>query len=254
MMCHFLKQNLCVIAAVLILGTLTACESSQTDISSQPEKESNSTGEDSEAVQDTTLEEDKNAIIFEPTEVDRVNRIANLNMEGYIADQGWMKDCYILIFFHQISDHAASEEDSEEIAYIAESAQRMKLFLFSLESTSEPAMREVHGYDNGYLLLNDGQVLEYQYGKEYRIYDEHLQLLYEYDQTAGALQGVTEEGELWFYTNDSRLVLHKDGKVLHEVEAEGTTNGGTYLGESEGKALFRLTNSEFDSVNAFVNL
>lgn len=253
----FWKKHLCMIAVVLLLGTLTACKSSQTDSSSQPERESSSynpTGEDSEAVQDTTLEENKNAIVLESTGVNRVVRIANLGMEGYSADQGWMKDGYFLISFHPIFDHAALEENSEEIAYMEESAQTMKLLLFSLESTSEPAMLEVSGYDNGYLLLNDGQVLEYQYGKEYRIYDEHFQLLYEYDQTAGALQGVTEEGELWFYTNDSRLVLHKDGKVLHEVKAEGTANGGTYLGESEGKALFCLTDSEFDPVNAFVNL
>ena len=251
---HFLKKYLCGIAVILLLGTLIACESSQTDVSSQPEQESNVKGEHSEAVQDTTFEENKNAIVLEPTEIDRVNRIANLDMEGYTADQGWMKDGYILISFHQIPDHEASENDSEEIAYMEESVQTMKLLLFSLERTSEPAMLEVSGYDNGYLLLNDGQVLEYQYGKEYRIYDEHLQLLYEYDQTAGALQGVTEEGELWFYTNDFKLVLHKDGKVLHEVKAEGTANGGSYLGEREGKALFRLTDSEFDSVNAFVNL
>ncbi|MCI6996982.1 MAG: hypothetical protein MR936_09365 [Eubacterium sp.] len=254
---YFGKKHLCVIAVVLLLGTLTACESSQTDIPSQTEKEgssNNPTGEHSGAEQDTALEEDKYSVVLEPTGVDRVVRIANLGMEGYSADQGWMKDGYFLISFHPIYDHAASEENSEGLAYMEESAQTIKLLLFSLESTSEPAMLEVSGYDNGYLLLNDGQVLEYQYGKEYRIYDEHFQLLYEYDQTAGALQGVTEEGELWFYTNDSRLVLHKDGKVLHEVKAEGTANGGTYVGESEGKALFCLTDSEFDPVNAFVNL
>ena len=227
---HFLKKYRCVIAVVLLLGTLAACESSKTDIVSLPEKESNPAGEHSETVQDTTPGENKNAVVLEPAGVDRVNRIANLDMEGYIADQGWMRDGYILISFHQISDHAASEEDSEEIAYMGESALTRKLLLFSPERNMEPVMLEVSGYDNGYLLLNDGQVLEYQYGEGYRIYDAHFLLLYTYDQTAGVLQRMTEAGELWFYTYDSRLVLHKDGKVLREVSAEGTTQYDNVLG------------------------
>ena len=39
---YFGKKHLCVIAVVLLLGTLTACESSQTDIPSQTEKEGSS--------------------------------------------------------------------------------------------------------------------------------------------------------------------------------------------------------------------
>ena len=102
---YFGKKHLCVIAVVLLLGTLTACESSQTDIPSQTEKEgssNNPTGEHSEAEQDTALEEDKYSVVLEPTGVDRVVRIANLGMEGYSADQGWMKDGYFLISFHPI--------------------------------------------------------------------------------------------------------------------------------------------------------
>ena len=72
---YFGKKHLCVIAVVLLLGTLTACESSQTDIPSQTEKEgssNNPTGEHSEAEQDTALEEDKYSVVLEPTGVDRV--------------------------------------------------------------------------------------------------------------------------------------------------------------------------------------
>lgn len=288
----FFKKNIIIIAMILAMGTLTACGSSVSDNSSQPGqqgKESSAQNPGQASVTDPAIGENHNAIALEPTAFNGVVRIVSPELAGYAADSGWMKDDYILLLLRKLPDTEVSAEENilpdiplqeeetadslkenpepeevyteeyseeypEEYEYMEAYDQQLRLMLFSLEDSSAPVILEDAGWDDNYLLLDDGQVLAYQYGAGYRIYDQKLQPLYVYEETAGVFQGVTDEGELWFYTEDSRLVLHKDGKIIHEIPAEGTAYGGTYLGEKDGKAMFCLTDSEFNPVNSYVNL
>lgn len=118
-----------------------------------------------------------------------------------------------------------------------------KVVLFPLLRPDAAVSMNVDRFDASYVLLSDGRVLAATWDGSYTLYDSSLEVICSEDN-CGRFLGASDQGDIWFLTEDSSFVLHRDGKQTRTDSLEGMRHG-SYLGTRSGTAYFNMYNEYY---------
>jgi len=223
--------------------------------------------------------------VYEAALLEKVYRITQLDLEGYVVEGGSLRDGRVLLELRQVSsdleeggyefhseenteggelDGSSSEEDEYplydefgEYYYDVEPDWNLpgKIVVFPLLHPEQAAVKEIVGYDQSYRLLAGGQVMEYTYDRGYKIYDSAFSPVC---SRAGSgyfsCVGDTDEGALWYHVEGSRLEKYLGEETLLSIAVDEETYAYDLLGEANGKAYFTFSGGDFNTYLSYVDL
>lgn len=198
------------------------------------------------------------ADVYERTENDRVYQLSMIDTDSHLVEDACIKDGYILLVLRS-ADEPDFEEDTDAAAdvdaddyrwYIPTSDQ---VVLLPIQRPEAAVTLELDELEGGYTLLEGGTVLEVKWDGSYVLYNARLEEVYREKADCGTFLGASDQGDVWFMTEDTAFVLYRDGKKMLTVQAEAMTPGN-YAGTQDGKAYFVMYNDEYDEVCVAVDM
>lgn len=221
---HWLKYGLCLLLLAVLLGGCIGL--AQTD---QPVS-LHSAGN---AVEARSL-----ADLYEQTETEHIYRLNTIDTRGYGMDDAFMKDGYILLIMRELAS-MERQAGRESIMPVR------KMILFPVYRPEAAVSKDMTEFEGTYDLLAGGRVLTTAWDGSYTLYDANLQPLYTEEAGIGTSVGATDAGDLWYYTKEGEFVLHREGKPVGAVRAEGLSPG-SYKGTRGTKVYFSMFDQAYD--------
>ncbi|MBQ0000812.1 MAG: hypothetical protein KBT01_04645, partial [Clostridiales bacterium] len=188
------------------------------------------------------------AELYEKTSIDQVYKLTNVDTEGYAVGDAYLKDGYVLLLMHDYSEEGFEGEFGVE--HMMPSG---KLLLFPLLHPEEAISRDVEQFQGQYGLLSGGRVINVDWSGDFTIFDSKLEEVQKANLACREVLGSSDDGDIWVVTENSELVLYREGEAVKTIFAEGAVSG-SFLCEREGKAYFSLYDEWFNSSLISVNL
>lgn len=188
------------------------------------------------------------ADLYEKTTIDRVYKLTNVDTEGYSVGAAYLKDGYVLLLMHDYSEEGYESEYGVE--HMMSSG---KLLLFPLSHPDEAVSREIEQFQGQYGLLSGGRVITVDWDGDLTILDSKLEEMQKENLACREVLGSSDEGDIWVVTENSELVLYREGEAVKTIPAEGAVSG-SFLCEREEKVYFSLYDECYNSFLISVNL
>lgn len=186
--------------------------------------------------------------LYGKTDIDNIYKLNTIDTEGYGMEAAYLRDGYILLLMRDFSEQGCMNEFGTE--YLLDSG---KMVLFPVDKPDAAVSMNVERYENRYTLLADGTVVETGWDGSYVLYNSKLEEVYKETANCGTFLGASDDGDLWFLTEDSAFVLYRDGKQLQTVQTEGM-NHGRYEGMRGDSACFSMYNTYYGDTFVSINM
>lgn len=188
------------------------------------------------------------ADLYEKTSVDRVYKLTNVDTDGYAVGEAYLKDGYVLLLMHDYSEEGYEGEFGVE--HMMPSG---KLLLFPLSHPDEAVSRDIEKFQGQYGLLSGGRVITVDWDGNFTILDSKLEEVQKVNLACREVLGSSDEGDIWVMTENSELVLYREGEAVKTIPAEGAVSG-SFLCERGERAYFSLYDEWYNIFLASVNL
>lgn len=238
-----MKCGILMLALVLML---CGCNGeNQTQETSQPDNPSETS---SQTEGTATTEIHSIADIYEKTAINHIFKLNTINTDGYGVQEAYIKDGYVLLLMRDYSEQGYENEAGMQ--YLLNSG---KVVLFPLQRPDAAVSLDVDKLANRYTLLADGAVLATNWDGSYILYNSNLEEAHNENMNCGTFLGASDQGDIWFLTEDSAFVLYRDGKQIQSVTTEGMRHGD-YIGTHNGKAYFAMYNNYYGWTYATIDM
>ena len=186
------------------------------------------------------------ADLYEQTEVDNIFKLNTVDTDGYYVENAYLRDGYILLKMRDFSEQGYESELGKE--HFLDSG---KVLLLPLNKPDAAVSLEVDRFESEYTLLAGGRMLVIGWDGSYTLYDSSMKEICS-EENCGSFFGASDQGELWFMTEEDGFVLHRDGKQVRAISAEGIPFG-SYVGTRDGKAYFSMYDDDYNDVYVTVD-
>lgn len=187
------------------------------------------------------------ADLYEQTEIDNIYRLNTVDTDGYYVEAAYLRDGYILLKMQDFSEQGYEGEFGTE--HLLDSG---KILLFPINKPDAAVSMEVDRFERQYVLLDGGKMLVIGWDGSYSVYDASMKEICS-EESCGSFLGASDGGDLWFVTDGAEFALHRDGKQIQTVYAEGMVNGN-YIGTRSGKAYFTMLNDYYGWVCSAIDM
>ena len=179
------------------------------------------------------------ADIYEKTSADDIFRLNTISTDGFGVREAYIRDGYVLLLMRDYSENGYASESGTQ--HLLNSG---RMVLFPVQKPGAAVSLDVDKFAGRYALLSDGAVLAVDWDGGYTLYNSGLEEVYKESTNCGTFLGASDQGDIWFLTEDSSFVLHRDGKQIRTGSAEGMRHGSC-LGTRSGKAYFNMYNEYY---------
>lgn len=186
------------------------------------------------------------ADLYEQTEIDNIYRLNTVDTDGYYVEAAYLRDGYILLKMQDFSEQGYEGEFGTE--HLLDSG---KMLLFPINKPDAAVSLAVDRFERAYTLLAGGRMMVSDWDGSYTIYDSSMKEICS-EESCGSFFGDSDQGDLWFMTEDPAFALHRDGKLIQTISAEGTPFG-SYVGACDGKAYFAMYDDDYNEVYVTVD-
>lgn len=205
-------------------------------------------GTNSKPKEESPAEAHSIADLYERTSLDHIFRLNTINTDGYGVEEAYLRDGYILLLMRDFSEQGYENEAGMQ--YLLNSG---KMILFPVQRPDAAVSLDVARFEGRYTLLAGGTVLAIGWDGSYTLYNSGLEEVRKESTNCGTFLGASDQGDIWFLTEDSAFVLYRDGKQIQTVSTEGMRHG-SYIGSRSGKAYFTMYNNYYGWTYAAIDM
>lgn len=229
---------------LMLIAVLCACGSNAGD-PEQTDPTVSTSGPNTQPAEESTPRSDSLEDLYEKTEIDHIFKLNSIDTDNYYVVEAQLHDGYILLLMQDFS-----EPGEGGVQYVLDSG---KILLFPVNRPDFAVSLEVDQFTGSYTLLAGGTVLSTDWDGSYTIYNSSLEEVHRENTDCGTFLGASDQGDIWYLTDDSSFVLYRDGKQVQTVHAEGMVYG-SYIGSRGGKAYFAMVNHQYEELYVTIDM